>query len=263
MRALVIVIALAGTAAADSLPAFPETKLADDEVALKGVFPSVEHWLASSGTPVTIQALVKKGKIIIRGYVGDKQQDLATSSFADASLSVFDHEDGKTIGVQLHRYITGAPDKYEGWNVELKGDALKVVRKTAFNGKQPQPQWLLDNIVIKNFKGVRRSVQVLRWAAYSGDQNAFGKYFDGEQVKVTWRTGDKTREETLAGTALVNKLANLAQVGHNATCKALCCTTDGAELAPYTHVAKVCFDGEPTDIDSFAHVRTIEIVEAK
>src|SRR5262249_22618532 len=144
---------------------------------------------------------------------------------------------------------------------ELRGDALKVVRTTAFNGKQPQPQWLLDTVAIKNYKSVRRSVQVLRWAAHRGDRNAYGKYFDGGSVKVTWRTRGKTSDETVAGTDLLAKLTILPQLGHNASCKALCCSTDGAELAPHLHIANVCFDGEPTDISSFAHVRTIELVQ--
>lgn len=260
VRATVVLAIWFGSATADV--AFPEVKLADGEKELKGVFPSVEHWLASSGTPVTIQAYIdNKGKIAIRGYVGTKQQDIVTSSFPDASLAVFDHENGKTIGVQLHRYITGAPDKYEGWNLELRGDTLKIVKKTKFNGKQPQPSWLIDNIVIKNYKGPVRSVQVLRGAAYRSDPSAYGKYFDGEPVKVTWRTAGKTHEETTAGTDLLAKLAPLPLLGHNAVCKGLCCETGGAELAPYRHVTKLCFDSEPTDILAFPHVRTIEIVE--
>jgi hypothetical protein len=264
LLALSLVTRAAAAQTASTAPPYPAPVLASDEHALKGVFPSRAHWVSSTGTPVTVQALEKNGKIVLRGYVAGQQQDLATSAFPDAELAVFDHEDGKTFGMQLHQYIGGAPDKYEGWNVQLVGQRLKVVRTTRFNGKQPQPQWLIDTIVIKNWKSLRRAVQVLRWAAYDDDNNAWSKYVDDEPVRVTWRDQGQTRDETMSGTALLTKLrSEFPLVGHNVTCKALCCTATGKELGPWTHITNVCFDAEPKPEEplEFAHIRSIEIVK--
>ena len=105
-------------------------------------------------------------------------------------------------------------------------------------------------------------IKTLRWAAHRSDANAYGKYFDDGQVKVTWRTGDNTRDEDIAGTDLLAKFgSSFPHVGHNAKCTKLCCTTDSKELSPFTHVSKVCFDAEPKAIDVFPHVRTIEVVK--
>jgi hypothetical protein len=259
---LVLLVALTGTAGADTLPVYPEAKLGDGETELKRLAASTVEWLAGDGTPVRVRALFKNGKIVLRGYTPTMQQDIATSAFDDAEFHLFDHENGKTFGMQTHRYITGAPDKYEGWSVTLDKGRFKIVKKATFNGKQPTPPWLYDSDKVPYEKRIQTGIKVLRWAAHRRDANAYGKYFDGEKVKVTWRDAKGTRDEELSGTDLFAKFASsFPLVGHNAKCTKLCCTTDSKELAPFVHVAKVCFDAEPKDILVFPHVRTIEIVQ--
>src|SRR5688572_23954329 len=142
-RALLLAIALAGTATADALPTYPEATLGDGEAELKGTFTSTVEWLSNDGTPVRVRALRNKdGKIVLRGYTPTTQQDIVTSTLPDAEFHLFDHEDGKTFGLQLHQYVTGKPDLYEGWSVQLKDNKFKVVKKAKFNGKQPTPPWL-------------------------------------------------------------------------------------------------------------------------
>jgi hypothetical protein len=264
VRGLVLFVSLtfAATAAADTLPSYPEAKLGDGEEALKGTFASTVEWLGGDGTPVRVRALRKNGKIVLRGYTATTQQDLATSAFDDAELHLFDHENGKTFGLQLHRYVDGKPDLYEGFSVELKANRFTVVKKAKFNGKQPTPTWLYDNVNVPFAKRIVHGIKVLRWAAHRRDANAYGKYFDAGKAKVTWRTGEKTRDEEVAGTDLFAKFGtDFPVVGHNAKCTKLCCTTDSKELAPFVHIAKVCFDADPKDINTFPHVRTIELVQ--
>jgi len=263
VRALVLVLVLfVSTAAADTSPTFPDAKLGDGETELKRLAASTVEWLGNEGTPVRVRAFIKGGKIVVRGYTATAQQDLVTSAFDDAEFHLFDHENGKTFGIQLHKYVDGKPDLYEGWSVELKGGKFKVVKKAKFNGKQPTPSWLYDNVNVSFDRRIVHGIKVLRWGAHRKDSNAYGKYWDGEKVKVTWRTGDKTRDEEIVGTDLFNKFGGeFPQVGHNAKCTKLCCTTDSKELAPFVHIAKVCFDAEPKDINVFPHVRTIELVQ--
>ena len=262
LASLVLVIALASAAAADTLPVYPEPKLGDGETELKGTFTSTVEWLSGDGTPVRVRALRKDGKIVLRGYTPTTQQDLATSAFDDAEFHLFDHENGKTFGLQLHKYITGRPDQYEGWSVTLEKDRFKIVKKAKFHGKQPTPPWLYDNVTVPYSKRIVNGIKVLRWAAHRRDSNAYGKYFDGGQVKVTWRAGTQTRDEDTTGSALFAKFGtDFPLVGHNAKCTKLCCTTDSKELAPWLHIAKVCFDAEPKDIQTFPHVRSIELVQ--
>ena len=262
-RALLVTAVLAGTATANPFPTYPETKLGDGESELKGTFTSTVEWLAGDGTPVRVRALRnKEGKIVLRGYTPSGQQDIVTSTLPEGEFHLFDHEDGKTFGLQLHQYITGRPDLYEGWSVKLEKDTFKVVKKAKFNGKQPAPKWLYDNREIPFSKRVVHGIKVLRWAAHRIDANAYGKYWDNGSVKVTWRTGAQTRDEEIAGTDLFAKFANkFPLVGHNAKCTKLCCTTDSKELAPYLHITKVCFDAEPPEFSGFPHVRTIELAQ--
>jgi len=262
-RAFLVTAFLGGTAIADPFPTYPDAKLGDGETELKGTFTSTVEWLAGDGTPVRVRALRnQEGKIVLRGYTPTAQQDIVTSTLPDGEFHLFDHEDGKTFGLQLHQYITGRPDLYEGWSVQLKDNKFKVVKKAKFNGKQPAPKWLYDNREIPYEKRIVHGIKVLRWAAHRTDANAYGKYFDGGLVTVTWRTGAQTRDEEIMGTELFSKLDNkFPLVGHNAKCTKLCCTTDSKELAPFVRMTKVCFDAEPKDISTFPHVRTIEIVE--
>lgn len=263
-RAFLVTALLAGTATADALPTYPEAKLGDGETELKGTFTSTVEWLSGDGTPVRVRALrTKDGKIVLRGYTPSAQQDLVVATLPDGEFHLFDHENGKTFGIQLHQYITGRPDLYEGWSVQLQKGTFKVVKKAKFNGKQPTPSWLYDNVDVPYAKRIVHGIKVLRWAAHRTDTNAYGKYFDGGTVKVTWRTGKDTRDEDIAGTELYSKLSGkFPLVGHNAKCTKLCCTTDSAELAAFVHIAKVCFDADPKDdINTFPHVRTIELVQ--
>ena len=87
-------------------------------------------------------------------------------------------------------------------------------------------------------------------------------------VKVTWRTvapdgTSTTRDETVDGLELLARLERdgLPLVGHAATCKKLCCTSDTKPLASWRRIENVCFDAEPSGILDFPHVRTIEIAE--
>jgi hypothetical protein len=261
-RGLLLVVTFIGTAAADITPTYPDAKLGDGETELKGVFTSTVEWLAGDGTPVRVRAFLKNNKIVLRGYTATTQQDIATSAFADGEFHLFDHENGNTFGLQLHRYITGRPDLYEGWSVQLKDNRFKVVKKAKFNGKQTTPAWLYDNVDVPFSKRVVHGIKVLRWAAHRGDANAYGKYFDGGEVKATWRTGTQSRDEDVTGTDLFKKLGpNFPVVGHNAKCTKLCCTTDSKELASLLHITKVCFDADPTDINTFPHIRSIELAQ--
>lgn len=265
-----VAVALAGPAArADgALPTWPEPTVKAGELPLKGLFPSTVHWLAGDGTPITFQAVLQHGahdRIVLRAATPAGQQDLVTSDLANAELSVFDHEGGTSVGLQLHDYRPH-PNRYEGWLVRWDGKALHVVRTTRFNGYQPQPAWLIDDVRIPDRERVRHAMQTLRWGAHTADDNAFAHFFDRHPVTVTWRStapdGKRTaRVETVDGMALLGELEHggLPLVGHRATCKALCCTSDTAPLARWRRIERVCFDGQPTDLLAFPHVRSIEI----
>lgn len=260
MRALCFAImTLSTVAAADTLPTYPEAPLGDGETSLNRLAASTVEWLSGDGTPVRVRAFFKDGKVVIRGYTSAGPQDIVTSALEEPEFHLFDHENGKTFGIQLHEYVDGKPDLYEGWSVELKGGKFKVVKKARFNGKQPTPSWLYDNVNVPYSKRVVHGIKVLRWAAHRRDANAYGKYFDGGTVKVT----SNSKTEDVIGTDLFAKFGgNFPVLGHNAKCKGLCCTTGSKELAPFVHVAAVCFDADPKDdINTFPHVRAITIVQ--
>lgn len=261
--------AASATARADEVPTWPEPVVNDGEAPLHGVFPSTIHWLSGDGTPVTFQAVSirrsNRNQIVLRAITASGSQDIATSNLPDAEFFVFDHDNGETVGLQLHRYTAG-PDLYQGWVVRWTGQRLKIARTTRFNGKQPQPGWLVDSVAIPDRQRARRAIQTLRWGGHRADRNAFSHFFDDQPVNVTWHTlaADGTpvrRDESLTGTELLGRLAadGLPQVGHHATCKVLCCTADATPLIRWRRITRVCFDAEPRELLAFPHVRSIEI----
>ncbi|HUJ61825.1 MAG TPA: hypothetical protein VLX92_25145 [Kofleriaceae bacterium] len=269
---VVSLLALGSAARGDALPKWPEPAPHPGEHGIGKVFPSSVHWLAGDGTPVTFVAVAvphgKRTQIVLRAVTAAGEQDLATSELpSDSELSVFDHENGTTAGLQIHDYGPH-PNRYEGCVVRWTGTKFELVRRTRFNGFEPQPAWLVDSATIKDRERARRAMQTLRYGAYTADNNAFAHFFDGDLVHVTRTTIGRDGKPhavdvTINGTELLAQLeaAGLPLVGHDASCKALCCTADTRSIASWFHIERVCFDAEPSDFLSFPHVRTLELVE--